>query len=401
MKTLLLALLLGGIAAGSAPAQAPADVDTTDVYETRHYPMLEWPQKVWNVLVYPLGQFTIYAERAELPEWMVDWFTNEDETFGFFPYAQLGGETGTGGGFMTFYINLFDQEKEFAASYIFTRLRRKTGQARYHDPAVVGRNFYWNVEADVLETDDEGATVSGAIVGERRVVVNGVEEEVHLPRFRIEQVNVKSALGWRSHAGPLEDYLKGLYLEGRLGYGQRNLEQKGGPGRPRAASGATPQAGLFRGLGQTLSLFSVGALITYDDRGYKEPVREISHPLNYQFPGRVLLFADDLYYSFRNISFPERGGLLQGEVDFVTGSKEVRFWRLSAEAQRFFTLFWRYRILGLRARLEKTHPIGNDHFIPYTDLPTLGGSQRMRGHRRGFFRGEGSLLLAAEYRYPI
>jgi len=32
---------------------------------------------------------------------------------------------------------------------------------------------------------------------------------------------------------------------------------------------------------------------------------------------------------------------------------------------------------------------------------TLGGSQRLRGYERGAFRGEGALLLSAEYRYPI
>ena len=34
-------------------------------------------------------------------------------------------------------------------------------------------------------------------------------------------------------------------------------------------------------------------------------------------------------------------------------------------------------------------------------MPTLGGGQRLRGYRRGFFRDKGSLLLNAEYRYPI
>ena len=38
--------------------------------------------------------------------------------------------------------------------------------------------------------------------------------------------------------------------------------------------------------------------------------------------------------------------------------------------------------------------------IPYSDLTTLGGGQRLRGYKRGFFRGQGSLLLSAEYRYP-
>ncbi len=31
----------------------------------------------------------------------------------------------------------------------------------------------------------------------------------------------------------------------------------------------------------------------------------------------------------------------------------------------------------------------------------LGGSQRLRGYHRGSLRGQGALLLSAEYRYPI
>ena len=69
--------------------------------------------------------------------------------------------------------------------------------------------------------------------------------------------------------------------------------------------------------------------------------------------------------------------------------------------QRFFTLFYNNRILALRARLDKAQALGDDGIIPYSDLATLGGTHRLRGYRRGSFRGEGSLLLSAEYRYPI
>ena len=55
----------------------------------------------------------------------------------------------------------------------------------------------------------------------------------------------------------------------------------------------------------------------------------------------------------------------------------------------------------MRARLDKAHALGDDSIIPYSDLTTLGGTHRLRGYRRGSFRGEGSLLLSAEYRYPI
>ena len=369
---LLVVLLCGGVSAEEA-----ARNDTTDVYETRHYPLLSVPRLVWTGLVYPLGRFVIYAEAEELPERVVDWFTNEDETFGFFPYAQLGGETGTGGGFSTFHTNLFGREKEFGAQFIMADPERYHGQALYQDPNVAGSASYWNVEAEYLKTDQDDATINGAAHRQAGLL------------FALEQVDARTTLGWRPNAFALEEYRDNLYLEARLGVGTRDFAQVLG----------TAQS--LPGLAKEISLFSIGARIAYDNRDYKDPVHEISHPLNYEFPGRVLLLADDFYHSFRDIYYPEHGGLLQAEVDFVTGSDDARFWRLTAEAHRFFALFWPNRILGLRARLEKAHPVGDDHFVPYPDQPTLGGSQRLRAYKRGYYRGEGALLLSAEYRYPI
>ena len=54
----------------------------------------------------------------------------------------------------------------------------------------------------------------------------------------------------------------------------------------------------------------------------------------------------------------------------------------------------------MRARLDKVTPLG-DGIVPYTDLPVLGGSQRLRGYKRASFRAEGALLLSAEYRWPV
>jgi len=399
LKNLLLTLLLCSVVVESVFAQETV-VDTSDAYETRHYLALELPQKLWNVLIYPLGEFTIYAERAELPKRVRNWFTNEDHTFGFFPYVQLGGETGTGGGFSTFHTNLFDKEKEFAASYIFARTERQTAQALYRDPNVAGSGFYWQVEGNFLKTDNEDATINGAFE-----VLEDVFEEMGLGDedllLGIQRLDVGATLGWRPYVHELEEYQKNAYLETRLGFGTRELAGGGGVAGLLLAPGHTGRAALAPGLGEEIALFSIGGRIAYDDRDYQEPARKISHPLNYVFPGRVLLLANEQYYSFRDISYPERGGLLQVEADFVTGSEEVRFWRLTAEGQRFFTLFWRDRILGFRGRLEKVHRIGEDGIVPYADLPTLGGSRRMRGYKRGSFRGEGALLFSAEYRYPI
>ena len=382
LRDILLVLVV--FAALPVGAQEAAG-DTSAVYETKHYAVLELPQKLWSVLVYPLGQFTIYAEDTELPKRMRNWFTNEDHTFGLFPYVQLGGETGSGMGASTYHTNLFGRGKEFNAVYAFAAAERQTGSALYYDPNVSGGPLYFSAEAAYLKTDNRKATINGAVLRDTSSL------------FTIERIDALATLGWRPNADELEDYRNNIYIEGRVGLGVRDFGGVFGP----AALGGTSSAELFPGLGEEISLFSVGGRIAYDDRDYKEPRREISHPLNYVFPGRVLLLANDFYYSFRDITYPERGGLLQAEVDFVTGSEEARFLRLGLEAQRFFTLFFRNRILGLRARLDKAHALGDDGIVPYPDQAILGGSQRLRGYKRGVFRGEGALLLSAEYRYPI
>ena len=109
LKILLFVLLLCYPATWVFAQETAAD--SSDAYETRHYTLLELPQKLWNVLIYPLGQFTIYAEREELPKQVRNWFTNEDHTFGLFPYVQLGGRNRHGRGIQHLPHQSLRQEK--------------------------------------------------------------------------------------------------------------------------------------------------------------------------------------------------------------------------------------------------------------------------------------------------
>ncbi len=395
MRHLLIVVLLacGGITASAEAsdeaAVAAAAADSTSAYQTEHY-YLEFPRLLWTAAVYPLGQFVIYFEREELQERVIDLFTNADRTFGFFPYAKLGGETGTGGGFSTFHTDLFGKGREFQAQFVYAGAGQ-TGQLFYSDQNVAGSKLYWHVDAAYLQTYNEGATVNGPI------------REDDLRRLEIERFDLQATLGWRTHADELEEYRSNLNIEGRIGVGTRELSQRRWVQTfaPWDPPGLTDSAAGFGGVGLDITLLSFGGRIAWDDRDYKEPTGSISHPLNYQLPGRLLLVSNDQYFSFRDLAYPERGGLLQLEADFITGSEEVAFLRTAAEVQRFFTLFYRDRILALRALSEKVYTIGDDKIAPYSDLPTLGGSQRLRGFRRGVLRGEGSLLLSAEYRYPV
>ena len=374
-------LLISVLAAVAVPALAQAGptamagTDTSDVYETRRNHLLAFPKYVWNALVHPIGRFTIWVEHEQVPARVVDLFTNEAETFGVFPYGALGGETGTAGGFTTFHTDLFGRGKGFSASLVANRDNYK-GAALYDDPGIGGGPWYWNAAVEALRTGHENATINGEL--------RGLE-----PLLELEQRDARITLGRRSNYGETEGYEPNAAFELRLSHGFREYVAD------------RPMPRHIPGLNQAINLFAVGASAAFDDRDFKPPTTSISHPLNYQFPGRVLLFAGDRYYSFRDTAFPEHGGLAGIEADYVAGSGDVRYLRYAAEVHRFFTLLYRDRILGLRVRLENTHALGEDSLVPYSDMPVLGGGQRLRGYRRGFFRGEGSLLLSAEYRYPI
>ena len=231
--------------------------------------------------------------------------------------------------------------------------------------------------------------------------MNGSVEERFGPLFAIERTDASATVGWRSNDGPLRLYKRNFSVEGHLGWGRRDFASRAPLTPPlRGALGLTPHASQIAGLNEVITLFTVGARVEYDDRDFEAPVHSLTHPLNYRFPGRLLVQHADAYLSFRDTFYPERGGLLIAEAEYVTGSDETRFVRLAAEIQRFHTLFWRNRILAARVRLDRVHRIDGG-LVPFPDLPNLGGSQRLRGYERGALYGQGSLLAAVEYRYPI
>ena len=358
-----------------------AGADTADVHETRHNHVLALPRYLWNAMVYPVGRLTIWAERKGLIASRGK--ASTEGTAGWFPYVVFGGETGTGeetgagGGLALFHGDLPGRGMKFKARLTANRTNYH-GVARYGHPGIGGGPWYWSASVEALDTESRDATING------EGALGGPEE-----RFEYRQRDVRLIVGHRSNYGETEGYEPDRRVELRLSHGFRRYDDSGR--QPAAVKGAD----------EAIYLFSAGTRLAIDDRDYKPPARSIALPLNYQLPGRLLLHANDRYYSFRDTSYPERGGLIRIEADCVLGSGDVRYFRYGAEFQRFFTLFWRNRILALRARLDKAHALGDDSFIPYPDQPALGGSRRLRGYRRGFFRGEGSLLFSAEYRYPI
>jgi hypothetical protein len=91
------------------------------------------------------------------------------------------------------------------------------------------------------------------------------------------------------------------------------------------------------------------------------------------------------------------GKRLRGEV-FIGGVPHgARYWHWGAELTGVLDLWAPERRLVLRAGVEGV----NGDEVPFTDLPSLGGPQRLRGYPLDRFRGNTALLGTMEYRYPV
>jgi outer membrane protein assembly factor BamA len=97
---------------------------------------------------------------------------------------------------------------------------------------------------------------------------------------------------------------------------------------------------------------------------------------------------------------PRSGGLYRAEGSYYddrdTHSYSFRRWDL--ELQQYFPFFNERRVVAFRSKLAltDTNP-GQD--VPFFLLPTLGGSEDLRGFSEFRFRDKDSLLFNLEYRW--
>jgi len=83
-----------------------------------------------------------------------------------------------------------------------------------------------------------------------------------------------------------------------------------------------------------------------------------------------------------------------------TDKRDVGIWSYRAELQQFFTLWYPYRILALRAYGSWLDPTGGD-VIPFQRLLVNDTPDVLRGYRSFRFRDRGLVALNSEYRFPI
>jgi hypothetical protein len=91
---------------------------------------------------------------------------------------------------------------------------------------------------------------------------------------------------------------------------------------------------------------------------------------------------------------------LSGSFNVDPAASELSFVRWGGGVGGYLDLTGANHVLGLRAEVELVEPTGS-RAVPFAELPSLGGRERMPGFLEGRFRGASTFLVTAEYRYPV
>jgi len=206
----------------------------------------------------------------------------------------------------------------------------------------------------------------------------------------------------------------GLFFQG-IGHG----EGASGSGlNPRDAQIATRYSqdrylALLRSgitFGQPGEMLQVGTTGVYNVREFGEKERGSDPSIGevydtsqlVGFNERVATFETDLnlVVDLRDVAgATASGGYLEVFGGYVPRLGKYSFWHHGAELTGFIDLYKRTRVLVLRAFVEGVE--GPDQDIPFSELPRLGGPNRLRGYRLDRFRDEKTAVGTVEYRYPI
>src|SRR6478609_3590030 len=132
---------------------------------------------------------------------------------------------------------------------------------------------------------------------------------------------------------------------------------------------------------------------------------------------------EQVYDTTKLVGFNDRVATVEGDANLVIDLRDVagatangayfelfagrvpslggpyQYWHHGAELAGYFDLYKRTRVLVARAFIEGVE--GKDSEIPFTDLPRLGGPNRLRGYSLDRFRDEKAVVGTLEYHYPI
>lgn len=214
--------------------------------------------------------------------------------------------------------------------------------------------------------------------------------------------------------------LGGRPLELRTGIRYRDLPRERFYGLGTTAAFADRTSFGLRDVDYTVALsarprrwLNVGVETGYLDHALRSGTYERAPTIEHRFSdldapslgAQPDFFHSTLFIEANSLDYPENpraGGLRRVFVERFhdVGADGFSFNRVEAEAVQYFPFFNQRRVITVRGLVVLSDPdSGNE--VPFYLMPTLGGSDRLRGFDLMRFRDRHAMLLGAEYRWEV
>jgi hypothetical protein len=308
-----------------------------------------------------------FYERHNVRERVVDFFFDDSRTFGVYPRLTLETRTTVGVGVRVVHRNLFDSGVRFRGAADAGGEYQQRLDAGLSSPALFGAPVWLHLRggwqrqprAPFYGIGDPAADASGAVPVDAR--------SAHATPFR--QTVTRTQLSLEADPrGPLFTNLDVSLVRRRFGQDPHTL--------------ATDA----EGAGQLVTLpgWSEGTHVLYVE-------------------GQLGLDTTAVTSPYVPSSAPSTGwrALAFGGPAWGVDGDRTNYLRYGLDVRRYLDLHAGDRVLLLRAFAEGVTAVGPGGYVPFTDLPRLGGPHQLRGYTRDRFRDRLAVLAAAEYRYPI
>ena len=374
-RTRLLAALATTLAAPAAlaadPAAPAADVSGVlipEASEDQASParaLLLVPRMAVATVAIPVRGGLRFYEQHNVRERVVDFFFDDSRTFGVYPRLTLETRTTVGVGVRVVHRNLFDSGVRFRGAADAGGEYQQRLDAGLSSPALFGAPAWLHLRGGWQR--QSRAPFYGIGDPPDNQAVASADTRAHAIPFR--QTVTRAQLSLETNpAGPLFTNLDVSLVRRRFGQDPHTL--------------ATDA----EGAGQLVTLpgWSEGTHVMYVEGQLGLDTTAVASPY---------LPASAPSTGWRALAF---GGPAWG----VDGDR-TNYLRYGLDVRRYLDLHAGDRVLLLRAFAEGVTAVGPGGYVPFTDLPRLGGPHQLRGHARDRFRDRLAVLGAVEYRYPI
>lgn len=323
------------------PNRVPYETDTHLGHD-----LLALPATVWSGVASVFREGVLWAEYSGLLDRARRRLTApEPPPFGVLPELSVGGQEGVVAGGSVYYNDLFGTGRRVRAGARYGLSGTYSVTGRFRDPSLFGSRVRFGLDGGYYRDTEEQLYFGGN---------DGAEDDRVEYAFSRTRARTTATFPLPKHVS--------LVLDGEY---KRMDVRNGSDDYPEAVYGFGAADLLVGGASLVLDLSETGGL--HAPRRYQGTVFLLGYQYGHDVAGR-----------------------------------DYAYHRLAAEVRQFIPVpFLPFdRRLALRARFEKTHP--PDGFdVPFYEASTLGGAYSLRAYATNRFRDEGTLLLNAEYRWPV